>query len=220
MQDKQLNSVILIVAAVIALSAGAWFGFDHSRNSAQNLPPKIQGVILPAAKKIKQFELFDAQKNKFSLNKLHGQWHMLFVGYTHCPDVCPTTLAVMKQVTQLMQEQNLQPPSVVFVSIDPERDTPENLAEYVKYFNEDFVGVTGSEKELKNLAQQLAVYFKKVAGSSGDVDASDYLMDHSAAIILINPDAKLHAYLTAPHTPMQIIDAIIRSQAYYNQQKS
>lgn len=215
MQDNQLNPAVLIIAAVIALSAGVWFGFDHSGKSAGKAPPDIQGTILPAPKILSDFQLIDNQEQEFTLASLRTQWHMLFIGYTFCPDICPTTLQVMKQVTKIMEERGLTPPRVVFISIDPERDKPELLSEYVKYFNKDYIGVTGAENDLQNLTSQLAVHYRKAAGTSGDINASDYLMDHSAVIMLTNPDGNLQAYLSPPHTPAQIVDSIIRTQTFY-----
>ena len=216
MQENNSSTLLLIVSAVIALSAGVWFGFDSSKPAAI---PKIQGIILPFAKTLNEFNLTDHKNNTFTLNDLKNKWSLLFIGYTHCPDVCPTTLNTVKQAHNLMKEQNITPPQMVFISIDPERDTAERLAEYVSYFNKDFIGVTGELKNLEALASNLSVFFKKSAGASGDINADDYLMDHSASLILVNPEGSVTSYLSAPHSPMNIIDSIVRSQEYYKQTK-
>ena len=216
MSNNQSNLVVLISAALIALVAGIWMGFEQS--GQQRTAPPIQGAIVPTAKILNDFSLTDHLDKAFSLEQITGQWHLLFIGYTYCPDICPTTLEVLKQVHELMGEQKLTPPQVVFISIDPERDNPATLNQYVKYFNQNFIGVTGSEQELQKLTKQLAVHYRKVAGTSGDINQNDYLMDHSAALMLVNPQGQLQAYLTAPHTPMQIIDSILRSQSYYEKQ--
>jgi protein SCO1 len=212
MQENNASTLLLIVSAVIALSAGVWFGFDSSKPVGA---PQIQGIVLPSAKIINDFDLVDHKNNVFSLNNLKNKWSLLFVGYTHCPDVCPTTLNTVKQVGDLMKEQDLSPPQMVFISIDPQRDTPARLNEYVSYFDKDFVGVTGELKNLEALASNLSVFFKKAAGASGDINADDYLMDHSASLVLVNPDGTITSYLSAPHTPMKMIDSIVRSQEYY-----
>ncbi len=212
MQENNSSTLLLIVSVVIALSAGAWFGFNSDKSTAV---PEIQGIILPFSKTLNEFNLTDHKKNTFSLNNLKNKWSLLFIGYTHCPDVCPTTLNTVKQAYDLMNKQNLTPPQMVFISIDPERDTPERLAEYVSYFNKDFVGVTGELKQLKLLTSNLSVFFKKAVGSSGDIKADDYLMDHSASLVLVNPDGNITSYLSAPHTAKNIVDSIIKSQEYY-----
>ena len=214
MQENNTPTLILIVSAVIALSAGVWFGFDSSRPVA---PPQIQGVILPVAKTVNEFNLTDHKNNSFTLKNLENKWSLLFVGYTQCPDICPMVLNTLKQTHKLMKEQQIIPPQTVFISIDPERDTPDTLAKYINYFNKDFIAVTGESNELKKVASNLSVYFKKAAGSSGDVEADDYLMDHSSSIVLINPKGELQSFLTAPHIPAQIVDSVQRSQIYYKE---
>ena len=212
MQENNTSTLLLIVSAVIALSAGVWVGFDSGKPAPA---PKIQGVILPSAKTVVEFNLIDHKNNSFTLNNLKDKWSLLFVGYTQCPDVCPMALNILKQTHSLLKEKNIIPPQIVFISIDPERDTPEILAKYIRYFNEDFVGATGKVEELQKLASNLSVYYKKAAGSSGDIEADDYLMDHSSSFMLINPEGKLQAFLTAPHTPKQIIDSIYQTQIFY-----
>lgn len=213
-KNNDSATLILIVSAVIALSAGVWFGFDSSKPVSV---PGIQGMVLPSPKLVDNFELTDHQNKQFSRENLKNKWSLVFVGYTNCPDICPTTLNTVKQVHNLMLEQQLSPPQMVFISADPERDTPERLNEYVSYFNPEFIGATGKLDALTQLAKNLGVFFKKAAGSSGDINASDYLVDHSASLILTNPEGNISAYLSAPHTPMKIIDSIIRSQEYYKQ---
>jgi len=143
----------------------------------------------------------------------------MFIGYTHCPDVCPTTLTTLQQTAKLMREQQLELPHVVFVSIDPARDTTEKLASYVSYFDKEFLGVSGETAELNKLTTSLAVYYAKAAGSSGDMNKDDYLMDHSAALMLINPQGQLQAYLNPPHSPEKIIEAVIKAREYYENTK-
>jgi len=214
MQENNSSTLLLIVSAVIALSAGVWFGFDYNKPV---VTPKIQGVILPSGKIINEFKLKDHKNNFFTNKSLKNNWSLLFMGYTHCPDVCPATLNIVKQVHELMNEQGQISPQMVFISIDPERDTPERLAEYVSYFNKDFVGVTGELRQLEVFASNLSIFFKKAAGSSGDINSDDYLMDHSASLVLVSPDGNVTSYLSAPHTPKKIIESITQSQEYYKQ---
>ncbi len=202
MQKNNANTLLLIASAVIALSAGVWFGLDNR----QPVPViEIQGVILPQARVIDEFTLIDNKKAPFTLQNLKNNWSLLFFGYTHCPDVCPTTLATLKRVQRLLQEQKVTPPQIVFVSIDPQRDTPEILDEYMAYFSDDFIGVTGELSELEKLTGSLGVYFRKAAGASGDINADDYAMDHTASFIVVNPEGKVAAFLTAPHDAKTVI---------------
>jgi len=214
---KKKHSLVLSIAALIAATSGIWLGQTFTDNNTNDSikPAAIQGAIYPQAKIINNFELIDQISNKITKNSFLGHWSLIFVGYTHCPDVCPTTLAVMNQVDEFMSAQQLQAPNIVFLSVDPERDTPETLKAYVNYFNEKFIALTGSLGEITKLSQQLNAVFRKAPGLDGEISEKNYLMDHSSALMLINPDGNLQSILTAPHTPANIIESIINSQAYY-----
>ena len=216
---KQL-SLLLVCALLIGSGMGYLYDKQQPDISVQKMhdmqsPPIIQGAIFPMAKNIGEFELQQSNNQIFTQEKLKNIWSLLFIGYTQCPDVCPTTLSTLKQTVSLMRQKGLTPPQVVFISIDPERDNADSLNEYVYYFDKDFIGVTGDEEELDDLAMQLAVYFRKVPGASGDINNDDYLMEHSASLMLINPQGDQQAVLTAPHKPEIIVESIRQSQAYY-----
>lgn len=152
------------------------------------------GVILPSPRAIPDFALTGSEGQKVGKELFRGQWSLVFVGFTHCPDVCPNTLALLKGVKKDLGEnaKNLQ---VVFLSVDPERDKPEALGKYVTYFDPDFVGVTGEKKELDALGRAMGFVYLKAPGATADT----YNIDHSTALILVNPQAQLAGYLTAPH---------------------
>ena len=219
---KIRHGIILSISALIAAGAGIWMGQQSTDNSQIAIKPDaIQGAIYPAAKVIKDFSLVNQNAETITKASFINKWSLIFVGYTHCPDVCPTTMAVMNQVSEIMQQQSIQPPRIVFLSIDPERDTVELLKPYVTYFNKDFIGLTGSIEEVTKLSIQLNAVFRKSSGSpgssdsSGEISKTNYLMDHSSALMLINPEGNLQSILTAPHTPGNIIESIIKSQAYF-----
>ena len=205
-----------------AISAGIWLGYvtQTSNQSAASRTPSIQGAILPEPRTLKDIHLFSVNNQTFSVEDLKHDWSLVFVGYTNCPDVCPITLSVLNQVHILMEEQNLTPPRIIFISIDPQRDTPELIDQYVKYFNNNFIGITGDKEDLESVSKQMSVVYAKAPGADGSMSNDSYLMDHSSSLILVNPDAQVQSFLTAPHTPMQIIDSIVRSQVYYKQRSS
>jgi len=213
------NKYFIIGITVIAVFAGIWLGYStqDDRQIAVSKTPAIQGAILPRARPLKDINLYSLNKLSFDENDFKEHWSLVFVGYTHCPDVCPNTLSVLNQVSLLMQEQQLKPPSIIFISIDPERDQPKLIDQYVKYFNPAFISVTGDEKDLASISQQLSVVYAKAPGADGTITDDNYLMDHSSSLVLVNPKAQVQAFLTAPHTPMQIIDGIVRSQVYYSE---
>ncbi|HHH42852.1 MAG TPA: SCO family protein [Gammaproteobacteria bacterium] len=177
-------------------------------------PPQLQqGTLLPDAKIIADFQLTDQNGKPFTRKNLMGKWSFTFFGYTHCPDVCPTSLSMLAQVMKKL-EQDKTPgakPQVVFFSVDPERDTPEVLAQYLPYFNPDFIGVTGDPQQILRLTRQLGILYGKSPGESAD----DYLVDHSASILLFDPDGNFRALFGTPHDPDRIAQDFVAIRNYY-----
>ena len=155
------------------------------------------GTLIPQTRPMAPFTLTDHRGQPFTESSVQGHWQLLSFGYTHCPDICPTTLAMLARLDDRLRQQN---PEIdlrtTFVSIDPERDTPRVLADYVPYFNPDFTGVTGNPEEIKKLTGQLGILYERVESENSEMG---YLMDHSAAIILLNPRGEFQALFSAPH---------------------
>ena len=219
-----LNSkLILTVAAVAAMSAGFWLSSMQQSGDemtteqqkqkelaeARNNFSPIQGMVLSPARKIVVPELFSDDGQAFSLDDLKGHWSLLFFGYTHCPDICPVTLGVVAQAKKSAIAINHMFPEVVFVSVDPERDKVEMLSDYVQYFDKDFVGVTGSAEMIKALTLQMSVVYMKMpsdeSAEPGSIDSGAYTVDHSSALLLMNPEGKLVAFLNPPHDAKTIL---------------
>ena len=207
---------IYTAAAAIAMSGGYWLSTiqesdiklstDSAKEKAltearKNYSP-IQGSILSPARKIAVPALTMDDGSTFDLEDLKGNWHLLFFGYTHCPDVCPVTMGVAAQAKKIAESNNHIFPQVVFISVDPERDKVEMLADYVQYFDKDFVGVSGDSQLIKALTLQLSVVYMKMQAEEGN---DDYLVDHSSALLLLNPEGKLEAFFNPPHDPKTIL---------------
>lgn len=126
----------------------------------------------------------------FELSQLDGQVKVVFFGYTFCPDVCPLTLANMKGVSELLKENERAQTDFVFISVDPDRDTPERLAAYVGAFNPDFYGIHIPESELTQVKQDYGVYAEKNFLESSQ-SAADYLVDHTAFVYVIDKENNL-----------------------------
>lgn len=139
------------------------------------------------------FQLVDHRGDPFTPNALEGQWTLLFFGFTHCPDICPTTLSFLARLVEQLDGTEAANTQVVLVTVDPARDTPETLAEYVPYFDPDFVGVTGEFIEILGFARSLNAPFRKVTADDGS-----YQVDHSANVMLINPRGHFHGFFKAP----------------------
>jgi len=209
------------ISMVVVLSVvSMWAGFKLSSilDSGDKQPPIIEGTILKPARALTPFKLIDQRRHDFNLEQFKNKWSMVFFGYTNCPDVCPNTLAVLKQAYIDMKVLKMELPQIVFVSVDPKRDEPEILGDYVYYFDPAFVGVTGKKEQIDNLSKQLSAVYLKAAGSSGDINKDDYLYDHSAAILLVNPKAQLQAVFTAPHNKLGLVDGLQKTMEFYNNQ--
>lgn len=197
-----LNKAGVVLFAVIAMTAGFWLATTLKSADSENIP-NIQGVVLKPARQIAVPELTKHDGTAFTNADLNGKWTLMFFGYTHCPDICPTTMNVLAEAKKNSAGDF---PQVVFVTLDPERDTVDMLGGYVHYFDPEFTGVTGDEKMIQALTLQASVLYMKVPGESGN--DSDYLIDHSSSILLINPKGQLVAFLKAPHTPSSILDSV------------
>jgi len=204
------TNILIGAAAVIAMSAGFWLSSmqqssndDKAHDARQSFSP-IQGTILSPARKIAVPELVKDNGEILRSDDLSGQWHILFFGYTHCPDICPTTMGVLAQAKKTATANNQTFPGVVFVSVDPERDKVDTLGQYVQYFDKDFIGVTGTPALVKALALQMSVVYLKMPAAEGST-TDDYLVDHSSALLLLDPQGRLKAFLNPPHDPSTIL---------------
>jgi len=197
-----LNKVAVGLFAVIAMAAGFWLATKLTTPESVSLP-QIQGSMVNPARQIAVPELTRHDGKAFTNEDLSGQWTLVFFGYTHCPDICPVTMNVLAEAKKKSPGDF---PQVVFISVDPQRDSVNMLGDYVHYFDAEFTGVTGEEKMIQALTLQTSVVYMKVPGASGN--ENDYLVDHSSSILLINPDGQLAAFLRAPHTPSSILDSV------------
>lgn len=214
--NKTTSIKILMVVTLSVFSM--WAGFQLSRvlESDSDKPPIIEGTILNPARVLTDFKLIDQRRHDFGLEQFKNKWSLIFIGYTNCPDVCPNTLGILKQAYIDMQVLKMELPKVTFISIDPARDEPEILGDYVYYFDPSFIGVTGKKDQLDNIVRQLSSVYLKAAGSSGDINKDDYLYDHSASILVVNPEAQLQAVFTSPHNKLGIVDGLQKIMEFYN----
>ena len=188
MRPGQLIIAILLAAA---LAAGV---FVALRVQAPPAEPR-SALVLPAPQAVPQFSLLDQGGTAVDNGVFEGQWDLVFFGFTHCPDVCPTTLQVLAAARDELAARGQEPlPRIVLVSVDPERDTPEVMGQYVDYFGGGNLGLTGTLEQTQALASGLGVFFEKQPETE-----DGYVVDHSAAVLLIDPDGGFHALFSGPH---------------------
>ncbi|NDU92955.1 MAG: SCO family protein [Ferrovum sp.] len=159
-----------------------------------------------------EFQLPSTQ-GMFSNATLRGHWTFVLFGYTHCPDVCPTSLALLADVTRQLQGKTT-PPQVVFVSVDAPRDSIDLLRKYVPAFNPAFIGATGSDAAMKPLTRDLGVYYVRNVGEDPAENSNSYSVDHTSSFFLIAPDGSLRAVFQLPQEagPMARDTAVIMAR--------
>lgn len=192
-----MRNTLIGIAAFISLVLGLLVAsVMMPRPLSEEESQRLGLYLFDTPRLVTDFSMMDHLGNAANLQLLKGHWSLLFFGFTTCPDICPTTLSVLADAVKEMPD----PPMIIMVSVDPERDTPEVLSQYVPAFDPTFVGITGSFGETVKLAEQLNVAFGKVPG----YEPGSYLVDHSASLILINPDGKYAGFIKAPHNAQNI----------------
>lgn len=187
MNSKFLAPALAVGAAVLGLiAASLWF-------APPSAPTLSAGTLLPQPRALNDFALTGDDGQPLTKARLQGRWTIVFPGFTHCPDVCPDTLARLKQLEAQLRQQGVQI-NVLFLSIDPQRDGAPQLSSYVHYFSPEFLGATAQEPELARVTRELGIAYAKVPGKS----EGEYTMDHSAALVLLDPQVRVAAYFTPP----------------------
>jgi protein SCO1/2 len=192
--------IFALLAGAAVLGAGSWLMLQDYQRSQQRLD--IAGIYLNEPRPLSEFTLTDSADKPFSRDSFKDHWSFLSFGYTYCPDACPLTLSQLNLVDKQLAEEDLNKDTdYLLISVDPRRDTPQRLAEYTAFFNKKFHGATGEPGELSKLSKALGVYYSVPENPE---DPENYLVDHSSAVVLINPDAELQALFTPPHDPQRI----------------
>ncbi len=179
-----------------------------SSQVSQEIPQALQdslqtSIALPLDfKTVPAFELMDDDGATISENVFDDKWSVVFFGYTHCPDVCPVTLQILKNVVAKLEAENKSAPQIVFVSVDPVRDTSEIMKNYISFFNDDFVGITGDVNSVHGLTRALGIV---ASFTANDQDPENYIVDHTASLLLIDPQKRLRAKITPPHIAEKIM---------------
>ena len=186
--------VAIVFAGVLVVAAGVLLAL-----ALRETPRGAAGTALASAIG-GPFQLIDQNGKPFSDADLKGKWHLIFFGYTHCPDACPTALNEMSLALDRLGMKRDEV-GVVFITVDPERDTPDALKSYVQSFDAPIVALTGSPEAVAQAAKAYRVFYARHPRADGDYD-----MDHSAVIYVMNPEGRF----TATFTPDSSADAIVQ----------
>ena len=193
-QSRNIKFTVAGLLVIIAIIVG---GFVHRVTQPRVMTEsemRINGLyVFETPRDLGEFALVDHHGEAFDPASLEGQWSLVFFGFTHCPDICPTTMSFLNQFVTSLEGTEAEDTQVVMVSVDPARDTVEQLAAYVPYFNPKFTGVTGDFLDIHRFATALNTPFRKVPG-----EGDDYQVEHSANVALINPRGDYHGFFKSP----------------------
>ncbi len=176
-KEKKPIMRILITVSLLIVAVLVWMSYlkkEETPTAAQSSRALIGG----------SFELVNHKNESVTSQDFLGKYMIVYFGYTYCPDVCPMDLQIMSDALSYLEPEKLEQLTPVFVSVDPERDTPEVMAEYVNYFHEDLIGLTGTVEQIEQIKKAYRVYAAKAD------DSADYLVDHTAYTYLMDKQGK------------------------------
>lgn len=212
-ENSNQHKFIYITAAIIALAAGL---LAMQLNKKPTTPPKlINATLLLPPKLIQPTGLIDHNNQPFGLQQMQGHWSFVFFGYTNCPDVCPATMFQFKKIANMLDAYPKVKVNTRFmlVSIDPERDNASHLKEYVQYYHPDFIGITGNDKDIYTFSRQMGVIYQRQKPEEKS-EPDNYLVDHSSAILMLNPEGQLQVVYSAPHEAEKILQDYLAIYQY------
>ncbi len=192
MTRKHIIVFVLIAAVALVLGLVASQALrGKSNDAAALLDAGI--VMLPQARQVPALDFLDQDGQAFSTGQLKDQWSLLFFGYTFCPDICPATLAQLRQLRTQIPEETWNNLRIVLVSVDPARDTPEQMKKYLGYFNAGFMGLSGEPDTIQKLSSAVSIPF-----IPADTSKENYTVDHSGNLAIIGPDGTQRGFIRAP----------------------
>lgn len=174
----------MLALIAVAIGMGISSRFMHKNVEMRS------ALLYPQAMELPEFSLQTAAGKTLQRSDLEDQWTLLFFGFTNCPDVCPDTLVVLAEVRKRLESSGAAAlPQVLFITLDPERDDAQALAEYTRWFHPEFIGASTDPDTLNTLTQRLGIYHARV--DLDDADDGFYTLDHSASVLIVNPQAQL-----------------------------
>ena len=186
--------VAFMIVSLLATGVGVWSS-TKIFNTVDSEPPEIGGFMLQQTRALPEFQLLDGDAQSFDRDSFDGTWSFLYFGFTYCPDICPMSLVEMAKLKKLLGKSHPDINTEFYlVSVDPERDTPERIKEFVSYFDDSFRGLTGDLAEISKLAKTASVIHVIEPSADGD----SYEVGHSSTITLLNPHGDIQAIFKEP----------------------
>jgi len=196
-----MKRIPIVILALLALVGGYYAGNMFQKKA----PPPVLASVLEPPKEIRPFELTGGDGENFTLENLKGQWTLVYFGYTYCPDICPTTLTDIARVYNRLADQPeiTKELKTLLISVDPARDTPERLQEYVTFFRDNYLAATGEKEEIDQIAKDFSAYYKIHEPDEN----GNYPVDHSSIVSLVNPDGRIRAiFINVAESPQVASD--------------
>ncbi|RMQ11247.1 Sco1/SenC protein [Pseudomonas viridiflava] len=196
------QKTVFIAAAIVALVLGLILSqlLPGSGSEDQAALNDAGIVLLPKSRPLPALSMSDQNGATVALDDLKGKWTLMFFGYTFCPDICPTTLAQIKQIRTELPEKVVERMRVVLVSVDPDRDTPQQLKQYLGYFDKQYIGLTAPVADIQTLANAVSIPF-----IPADTSKANYFVDHSGNLALIGPDGTQRGFIRAPLNNQKLV---------------
>lgn len=194
MAAKKSSATLVIFILLLAL-AGGWL-------ATKNTPQAVEEATTGSAAIGGSFTLTDQQGNAFKEQQLRGKYALIFFGFTHCPDICPAGLSTITNALEILPESVASQINPVFITVDPERDTPERMAEYTANFHPDFISLTGTPEAVAEAADNYKVFYEK-AGVHQDADGN-YMVNHSGYVYFMGPDGNYIKHFSHNADPQKL----------------
>jgi protein SCO1/2 len=191
----RIQKTVFILVAIVALIMGLTINRVLTGNGQGDPTALIDAgvILLPQSRNLPDLQMTNQDGQPVAVNELKGKWTMLFFGYTFCPDICPTTLAQLRQIKSELPKDVVDKLQVVLISIDPNRDTPQQLKQYLGYFDKQFVGLTAPVDSIQKLANAVSIPF-----IPADTSKPNYTVDHSGNLALLGPDGTQRGFIRSP----------------------
>lgn len=186
--------------------AGVSMGYDWPREHAQSRP-SCGGAIADGASVGGPFELVNQDGETVRDTDLRGKYMLIYFGFTYCPDTCPVALETMSAALDKMDPDIVAQIQPMFISVDPDRDTPQAVKDYIGYFHKYFIGLTGTPAQVKQAADAYGVYYAKAPAAPGD-DPQSYLINHVSIIYFMGKDGRYLTHFTHNESPEKISSAL------------
>ena len=196
--QKTVFILVAIVALILGVTVNRVLTDRGTGDQAALLDAGI--ILLPKSRTLPDLKMLDQDGQPVVVNELKGKWTLLFFGYTFCPDICPTTLAQLRQIKSELPKATVDKLRIVLISVDPNRDTPQQLKQYLGYFDKALVGLSAPVQDIQKLANAVSIPF-----IPADTSKPNYTVDHSGNLALLGPDGTQRGFIRAPFNSQKLL---------------